>query len=121
MTDRPAPAPAVPQIQFQRAHKSALGLAFGILVGGGLFLLTAAHVALGIEDEGLPLGLLYQYFHGYSVSWPGAFIGLAWGFPVGFIAGWMLGFVHNFTLSVWLLIIRTKRDLTQTSNFLDHI
>ena len=120
MPDRPGvPTAAPPQVYFQRAHKSALGFAFGLIAGGGLFILTAVHVALQID--GLPLGLLRQYFSGYDVTWPGAFLGLAWGFGVGFVGGWLLGFVHNFTVGVWLLIIRAKRDLRQTSNFLDHI
>jgi hypothetical protein len=51
----------------------------------------------------------------------GAFVGLAWGLAVGFIAGWLLGFVHNFTVGIWMLIVRAKRDLRQTNNFLDHI
>lgn len=120
MPDRPNPVQdAAPPTLFQRAHKSALGFAFGVIAGGGLFLLTAVHVAL--EIDGLPLGLLSQYFQGYSVTWPGAFVGLAWGFAVGFVGGWLLGFVHNFTVGIWLLIIRTRRDLNQTTNFLDHI
>ena len=107
------------QLLFQRAHKSALGLAFGVMVGGGIFLVTALHVVLNIE--GLPLGLLGQYFQGYVVTWKGAFIGLGWGFAVGFVGGWLLGFVHNFTVGIWMLIVRAKRDLQQTNNFLDHI
>ena len=108
-----------PQRLFPRAHKSALGLAFGLICGLGLFGITALHVATQVH--GLPLHLLGQYFHNYTVTWPGAFIGLAWGFGVGFIAGWLLGFVHNFTVGFWLFIVRTKQDLKQTRNFLDHI
>jgi hypothetical protein len=104
---------------FPRAHKLALGLAFGLTVGIGLFLLTAFHVILHVE--GLPLGLLNEYFYGYSVSWPGAFNGLVWGFGTGFVAGWLLGFVHNFTIGVWMLIVRVKQDFKDTRNFLDHI
>jgi hypothetical protein len=48
-------------------------------------------------------------------------VGLAWGFAVGFVGGWLLGFVHNFTVGMWLFVIRTKQDLRQTKNFLDHI
>jgi Na+-driven multidrug efflux pump len=96
-----------------------LGLAFGLLSGLGLFGITAVHVAT--QAEGLPLYLLKQFFRGYSMTWPGAFIGLAWGFGVGFVAGWLLGFVHNFTVGMWLFIIRTRQDLRQTKNFLDHI
>jgi hypothetical protein len=113
-----APEPS-PQRLFPRAHKSALGLAFGLISGLGVFGITALHIATRID--GLPLYLLSQYFAGYTVTWPGAFIGLAWGFGVGFIAGWLLGFVHNFTVGLWLFVIRTKQDLKQTRNFLDHI
>jgi hypothetical protein len=108
-----------PQTLVRRAHKSALGFAFGVMAGGGLFLLTAVHVALKIN--GLPLYLLSQYFAGYDVSWPGAFIGLAWGFGVGFVGGWLLGFVHNFTVSLWMFGVRMRHDLARTRNFLDHI
>jgi len=121
MPDPKAPRSDVnSQLLFQRAHKSAIGLAFGIVVGGGIFVITAIHIVAGIKD-GLPLFLLSQYFQGYSVTWPGAFVGLAWGLAVGFIAGWLLGFVHNFTVGIWMLIVRAKRDLRQTNNFLDHI
>jgi hypothetical protein len=122
MPDSKAPTGAVQsQLLFQRAHKSALGLAFGVIAGVGIFALTALHLAFHVEDRGLPLYLLGQYFEGYAVTWPGAFIGLAWGLVVGFIGGWLLGFIHNFTVGVWMLIVRTKRDLRQTGNFLDHI
>jgi hypothetical protein len=119
----PEPAPTggpSPLAQLPRAHKSALGLAFGAMAGVGLFALTALHVVTQTE-RGLPLGLLGQYFAGYDITWPGAFVGMAWAFAVGFVGGWLLGFVHNFTFGIWLLVVRTKRDLRQTSNFLDHI
>jgi len=120
MADSKAPhADLSTQLLLQRAHKSALGFAFGVIGGGLLFVVTAFHVALHVE--GLPLHLLSQFFHGYEVSWKGAFIGLAWGFAVGFVGGWLLGFVHNFTVGLWMLIVRTRRDLRQTRNFLDHI
>jgi hypothetical protein len=120
MPDRKASGADInPQLLPRRAHKSALGFACGILAGGGLFLLTALHVALKID--GLPLGLLAQYFAGYDVSWRGAFVGLAWAFGVGFIGGWLVGFVHNFTVSVWMFGIRIRHDLEQTSNFIDHV
>jgi len=122
MPDSKAPSADVPtQLPFQRAHKSALGLAFGLIAGGGIFLLTVLHLALDVGEGGLPLGLLNQYFQGYEVSWKGAFVGSAWGMAVGFIGGWLLGFVHNFTVGVWMLVVRARQDLRQTRNFLDHI
>jgi hypothetical protein len=103
----------------RRVHKTALGFAVGVMTGGGLSLLTAIHVALAVDGPNLEL--LNQYFAGYRVSWPGAFIGLGWGAAVGFIGGWLLGFVHNFTMSFWVFIVRTRNDLSRTRNFLDHL
>src|SRR5262245_27624362 len=96
------PAPGRFEPLFARAHKRALGVAVGLTVGGAVFAITVIHVVLKIE-EGLLIGLLGQYFFGYTVTWWGALIGLAWGFATGFIAGWLLGFVHNFTVSVRML------------------
>jgi hypothetical protein len=107
------------QPMFPRAHKSALGLAIGLTAGMAIFLITAFHLVL--RPQGMPLELQSQYFSGYDVSWRGAFVGLGWGLATGFVAGWLLGFVHNFTVGVWLLLIRTRQDLKQTRNFLDHI
>jgi hypothetical protein len=103
----------------RRVDKTALGFGVGVMAGGALFLLTAVHVVLA--EDGLNLALLNQYFAGYTVSWPGAFIGLMWGGFVGFVAGWLLGFVHNFTMSFWVFIVRTRNDLSRTRNFLDHL
>src|SRR3989304_9685799 len=116
MSDRPNPVPgaAVPTTLFPRAHKSAMGFAFGVISGLAVFLITALHVVT--RADGLPLHLLGQYFSGYTVTWPGAFVGLAWGFAIGFIGGWLLGFIHNFTIGLWLFIIRTKQELRQARN-----
>jgi hypothetical protein len=120
MTDvQPSVARERAAVPFRRVHKSALGVAFGIIVGGALFAITAFHVALNVR--GLPLGLLSNYFQGYDVTWPGAFIGLAWGLTIGFVAGWLLGFVHNFTVGLWILLVVAREDLRRTGNFLDHI
>ena len=105
--------------QFPRAHKQALGFAVGLTAAAVIFGLTAFHLLLKVQ--GLPLELLNQYFYRYEVSWPGAFIGAAWGFATGFIGGWLLAFIHNFTVGAWLLLIRARNDLNRTRDFLDHI
>jgi hypothetical protein len=65
--------------------------------------------------------LLSQYFAGYSVSFRGALIGLAWGMAVGFCAGWFVAFVRNFVLAVSLFLLRERAELDETRDFLDHI
>jgi hypothetical protein len=104
---------------FPRAHKQALGAAVGLTMATIIFLVTAFHVIL--RPQGLPLELLNQYFYRYEVSWTGALIGAAWGFGTGFVGGWLLAFVHNFTVGAWLLLVRARHDLQHMRDFLDHI
>jgi hypothetical protein len=73
------------------------------------------------SGDDFPLGLLVQFFAGYSVSWPGVFIGAAWGFVVCFVAGWFTAFCRNFALAVSAFLIRTRAEIDSTREFLDHI
>ena len=102
------------------AHKRALGAALGIVCGAGVFLITAFHVVLHPTDA-IEIGLLAQYFYGYEVSWPGAFVGLFWGCATGFVAGWFLAFVRNFVIGVRVTLLRDKAELARMKDFLDHI
>ncbi|MDQ2665195.1 MAG: hypothetical protein M3Z05_04220 [Gemmatimonadota bacterium] len=107
-------------LAFAPLHKRVFGMAIGltaaILLGGA----TTLAVLIGsLHDTGL--GLLSVYFRGYDVSWQGVFIGAAWAFAVGFVAGWFLAFVRNFVLATWLLAVRVRENMSQTRDFLDHI
>ncbi|HEX7779305.1 MAG TPA: hypothetical protein VF424_08715 [Vicinamibacterales bacterium] len=104
---------------FAPMHKRALGVAVGLTAGLLVFAVTVFHVIASPGDA--PLHLLSQYFYGYSETWRGAFIGAWWGFVAGFAAGWFLAFVRNFSLAVWMFIVRAKASLAQGSDFLDHI
>ena len=105
---------------FAPIHKRALGIATGLTVGLVVFVVTAFHV-MTRPATAPPIDLLAQYFHGYEVSWPGAFIGLWWGAVVGFITGWFVAFVRNLALATWIFVVRTKAELAQKRDFLDHI
>lgn len=80
-----------------RLRASVMAVVFAMLAGGGLFVATAWLVATA--KEGYPVGptlsLLNNYFPGYSVTWPGAFIGLIYGAIVGGIGGFVLAYVYN--------------------------
>jgi hypothetical protein len=39
----------------------------------------------------------------------------------GFVAGWFVAFVRNFVVTVSVFALRTRAELSQTSDFLDHI
>lgn len=75
-----------------RLHKTALGLAAGILWGLAVFVTTLWVLAVGGGDH---LLLLSKFYLGYDLSVVGAFVGLAWGFIDGFICGWVFAWLYN--------------------------
>jgi hypothetical protein len=107
-------------LAFLPLHKRALGVAFGMVGGLLVFALTILHITVvGADDPGI--WLLRQYFYGYEVSWSGAFIGLFWGFVTCFVFGWFAAFMRNLTIAATVFIARTRDELRQTRDFLDHI
>jgi hypothetical protein len=85
-----------------------------------VFLATAIYLIRN-PQPGFDLGLLAQYFAGYSVSWPGALIGAAWAGFSGFVLGWFLAFSRNFLVGVTLFVVRRRAEWDQTKDFLDHL
>lgn len=82
-----------------RLRASVMAVTFGI--AGAVFLSTATAwlIILGPTGDsqhvGPTLGLLANYFPGYSVTWPGAVIGLFYGALSGAIAGFILALIYN--------------------------
>lgn len=105
---------------FLPVHKLAFGVATGMTAAVIVFLATAIYL-LRNPQPGFQLGLLAQYFAGYTVSWPGALIGAAWAGFSGFVLGWFLGFSRNLLLGVMLFVVRRRAEWDQTKDFLDHL
>ena len=120
MTETPATLPAEIRQAFLPLHKRALGMAFGSASGMFFFLITAITL-LRAGVTGPDLTLLNQYFYGYTVSWPGALVGMAWGFITGFVVGWFAAFTRNFIMAASLWLSRTRSELEASRDFLDHI
>lgn len=78
-----------------RIKADALGLVCGLIGGLGLFAMTAWLVVKDGPQAGTHLQLLSNYFVGYSVTWPGAFVGLLYGAVTGGLIGWMVGRIYN--------------------------
>ena len=104
---------------FEPVDKRAFGVALGVAAAMSVAGVTV--LDLLIPQPWRALALLNQYFAGYTVSWTGALIGAAWAFAVGFCAGWLLAFVRNLTLALSLFMVRSRSDLDEASDFLDHI
>lgn len=119
-SDKDEVLPPSVALAFAPLHKRAFGIAIGVACGLTVFLFTAIYL-LREPDHGVGLALLAQYFKGYSVTWPGALVGLFWGFVVGYVGGWFLAFCRNLVIAASVFFIRAKSELTQTRDFLDHI
>jgi ABC-type nitrate/sulfonate/bicarbonate transport system permease component len=78
-----------------RLNARLVGLILGLIMGVGLFLATIVLVIKGGPDPGAHLGLLSQYFPGYSITMIGSFLGFAYGFGVGYVIGALIGAVYN--------------------------
>jgi hypothetical protein len=81
--------------ELQRMNEQALGIAFGLLFGGGLFLATTLLVIKGGADVGAHLQLLHVYFPGYQVTVAGSMIGFVYAFVAGYGLGRTVGKVYN--------------------------
>ncbi len=114
------PLPHELRLAFAPLHKRAFGMAVGAAAAIVVFGATAVYL-LRDPQPGFDLGLLAEYFYGYTVSWLGAFVGAAWAFVAGFAAGWFAAFCHNLVIAVSLFIGRTREELRANRDFLDHI
>ena len=82
-----------------RIHEQSWGIAFGLLLGLGLFISTNILVIKGGPVVGPHLGLLGVYFPGYSVTFLGSFIGFIYAFVVGYAIGRVIATVYNAIVS----------------------
>ena len=120
-SSQPDALPPSVALAFAPLHKRALGMAVGLATGLSIFLMTAIVLLRGTEADGINLWPLASYFTRYSPTWPGALIGFAWGCVVGFVGGWFVAFCRNFVIAVSLFLIRTRSELNENRDFLDHI
>ncbi|MDH3523496.1 MAG: bacteriophage holin [Acidobacteriota bacterium] len=72
--------------------KRAFGLALGTVMGLCLFLAT---LWAGARGGGVHLAMLKRFYLGYSVTVPGAFVGLVYAFVDGFLGGWLVAWLYN--------------------------
>lgn len=83
-----------------RLRAGVVAIAFGMVAGTGLFVATIWLVVRGGLAVGAHLGLLSNYFPGYSVTWFGAIMGFVYGALVGAVVGWVIGWVYNWMVEV---------------------
>jgi hypothetical protein len=119
LTDADSPANRAVIAAFAKLDKTALGFAVGTVCGFGIFLATVVLVVKGGDPVGPNLGLLGQFFFGYTVTTGGAFLGLLYGLAFGFIMGWLIAFFRNLLISAYLLMMKTRANLSSSLESLD--
>ena len=99
---------------FARLDAIALGVGVGLVCGVSLAMATAGQLLKGGPNVGLHLMKLSYFLPGYSVSWPGLFVGLLEGALVGFGVGAVLVLFWNayHRMFVALVVARGRaRDM----------
>lgn len=120
---RPGGSPdtrTAPVLAFAPLHKRALGMGVGTAAALVVFTITMVHVVTDATG-GAPIRLLAEYFYGYTVSLTGAFIGAGWAMLTGFTMGWFGAFSRNLLVATLIFAIRTRAQLMQFRDFLDHV
>lgn len=72
-----------------------LGFIFGVVAALLIFAATNWLVIKGGDVVGPHLGLLDQFFIGYSVTFTGSLVGAVYGFVSGYVCGLFVGWVYN--------------------------
>lgn len=94
-----APSDALVLSLFARIDIFAFTIASGVVAGVGMLLATAVLLIAGAPpgaEIGPNLSALSTFWPGYSVTWPGAFVGGFYGGLTGAAIGFMLGLFWNF-------------------------
>ncbi len=78
-----------------RLSGNILGLVFGTILALVIFVATNWLVLNGGPVGGPHLGLLRQFFLGYSVTFLGSLVGMLYGFVAGYLAGVLIAWVYN--------------------------
>ena len=81
-----------------RLSGNVLGFVMGSVFALAIFVATNWLVLKGGEVVGPHMGLLDQFYLGYSVTFLGSFIGAAYAFVTGYLGGLFIGWIYNGVL-----------------------
>lgn len=83
-----------------RLNGHIIGFVMGVIGALGIFVATNWLVLKGGEVVGPHMGLLDQFFIGYSVTFKGSLIGAAYAFVIGYLSGLFVAKVYNWVISL---------------------
>jgi hypothetical protein len=83
-----------------RLRAGIVAIVTAMVAGFALFAATLWLVIKGGPNVGQHLSLLQVYYPGYSVTWTGSLVGLAYGALTGAVFGWCVAWLYN-VLASW--------------------
>lgn len=95
VADQKIPEEEVIKSAVLRLNGNILGIVLGIIGALIIFVATNWLVIKGGDVVGPHLGLLSQFFIGYSVTFVGSLIGALYGFVIGYLSGLLIGLIYN--------------------------
>ena len=104
---------------FARLDVISFASAIGVVSGLGVFVATVALLLKGGDPVGPRLGLLSQYFTGYTVTPVGSLLGALYGFVLGFALGGLGALLRNTCLAAYLHAVRLRSRLSAVHDVLD--
>jgi protoporphyrinogen oxidase len=106
---------------FPKLDRLAFGLSIGAVCGALLFLATLVLAIRGGSIVGPNLELLANYFPGYDVTLSGGFLGLAYGFFAGFVAGWGFAFLRNAAVFLYMALLHRRAEHRLLRELLEYV
>lgn len=91
---------AVVLTRLLRLNATIHGVVFGLIGGLFIFIATIWLVLKGGNVVGPNLGLLRNFFIGYSVTVAGSFVGFFYGFLTGFLTGYFIATLYNWVIDL---------------------
>jgi len=82
-----------------RLNGRAWGVAFGLLLGIGIFVATNLLVVRGGPRVGQHLSMLKVFLPGYTVTFLGSLVGFIYAFVFGYAIGRLVGTVYNWMVA----------------------
>jgi protoporphyrinogen oxidase len=106
---------------FPKLDGFALGVSAGTMTGILLFLGTIFLLLKSGAVVGPNLQLLDQYFPGYSLTFSGSLLGLAYGFVTGFVGGWGFAFLRNTLVFLYMALLHRRAEHQLLKKFLEYV
>jgi protoporphyrinogen oxidase len=104
-----------------RMDKLAFAIAIGTVCGASIWIATMWLIWKGGPVVGPNLSLLREYFFGYTVTPRGALIGFAYCFFWGFFFGWLLAYLRNLAVGIFLYYVKKEAEASSFRNLLDYL